>query len=92
MKRNSQTISPEGSGQKTQRDASHRSVAMAASCVKTDAASGGRSIPWALSPKLEREVVAFVLWLTPCGQVHPGPSLKLIGWTARNLLKKISRG
>jgi hypothetical protein len=33
---------------------------------------------------------AFVLWLTPCGQVEPPPNIHLIGSQARALIKKFS--
>lgn len=39
---------------------------------------------------LAERVFNFVLWLTPCGQTEPGPSLKLIGERARELLPELT--
>lgn len=41
--------------------------------------------------KLEREVVDFVLWLTPCGEVTENPTVETIGKAARKLYKKIKK-
>ena len=44
-----------------------------------------------MTRSLERQVCDFILWLTPCGEVNPGPSLDVIGWEARKLNRKIIR-
>lgn len=38
---------------------------------------------------LRSEIEEFILWLTPCGEVEPGPTLKTIGHWARKLNRKI---
>jgi hypothetical protein len=38
---------------------------------------------------VEVDLIEFILWLTPCGQVTPAPKHELIGKKARNLLKRI---
>lgn len=40
---------------------------------------------------LERDVVEFILWLTPCGEVKPSPSVETIGNAARKLNRRIIR-
>lgn len=42
-----------------------------------------------MKPHLERELLNFLLWLTPCGEVNPGPSLEVIGKEARRINRKI---
>jgi len=41
------------------------------------------------SNELEREICDFILWLTPCGEVEPAPTIETIGREARKLNKKI---
>lgn len=41
--------------------------------------------------KLEREVIDFILWLTPCGEVTENPTVETIGKAARKLYKKIKQ-
>jgi hypothetical protein len=40
----------------------------------------------------EKELLEFLQWLTPCGQVEPPPTIEQIGLAARILCKKIARG
>jgi hypothetical protein len=48
-----------------------------------------KKISGGTTDQLEKEMVEFISWLTPCGQVKPSPSVKVIGREARRLYKKI---
>jgi hypothetical protein len=41
--------------------------------------------------KLEKDVIEFILWLTPCGEVTENPTPKTIGNWARKLNRRIIR-
>jgi len=42
-----------------------------------------------ITPDMQNEIIDFVRWLTPCGQVTPSPKIDVIGKAARELSKKI---
>ena len=42
-----------------------------------------------MTQQLAREIIEFVLWLTPCGECEPGPTIKTIGREARKVYRKI---